>query len=147
MSVAKEVIAIFAIAGSLCWCPQTMAEQPKTSEKSEWIFIASNRDDTRFYSGKRGSFEIVTTKGGTQAAMVLGQIDDRKDNTITYNKWYVSTSDCQSGIGKLVALKVGGDFDFEADYVAKGESIASSIADTICAVYRSDTETKEAKGI
>ena len=149
MNTARKALVTLIIATSGGFFPQVpaWASEPKSSEKSEWIFITSSSDDTHTYSGKRGSFEITTTKGGISVAMLLGQIENKSDKSVTFNKWYVSTSDCESGIGKLVALKVDGDYDFEADYVSKGKSIASYIADTICSVYRSDLKTKQEKGV
>lgn len=148
MKIAKIIVAALIITSVGLYEQATVsAAEPKSAEASEWISITSNSDDNRFYSGKSGSFEITTTKGGVSVAMLLGQINDKVKKTVTYKKWYVSTSDCESGMGKLVALTISGDYDFEADYVAKGDSIASYIADTICSVYRSNIEAREAKGV
>ena len=149
MNAARKALFTLIIVASGEFSTQVTASaaEPKSSEKSEWLLITSSSDDTRAYSAKIGSFEITTTKGGISVAMILGQIENKANNSVTYKKWYVSTSDCESGIGKLVALKVNGDYDVEADYVSKGNSIASHIADAICIVYRSDSEEKQKKGI
>lgn len=115
--------------------------------ESEWVLITQNSDDTRFYSGKKGSFELGTTKGGTPIAMVVGQVEDKKDKSVAYQKWYVATSDCDAGMGKLVVLKVSGEYDMETEFVAKGKNIASGISDLICNIYRSDLNEKQNKGV
>lgn len=118
-----------------------------SANNSEWILITQNSDDSRFYSGKRGSFEITTTKAGESVAMILGQTEDKKDKSVSYGKWYVSVKDCNAGLGKLVILKISGEFDFEADFVAKGNNIASGIADVICGIYEADRKAKQDKGV
>lgn len=134
---------------SIVAVPAAYAAKPgtATAPNAEWILITQNSDDTIFYSGKRGSFELTTTKSGSAVAVILGQIEHRKENSLSYGKWYVSTADCDAGLGKLVVLRVNGDFDFESDFVAKGNNIASGIADVICGLYRSDVQEKRGKGI
>ena len=56
-------------------------------------------------------------------------------------------SDCLSGQGKLVRLQMDGSYDNEFDYVAKGESVASGIADTICFIYKSALDEQQSKSI
>ena len=123
------------------------APPSSTANESEWIPITQNSDDSRFYSGKRGSFEITTTKAGESVAMLLGQIEDKKDKSVSYSKWYVSAADCDAGLGKLVVLKISGDFDFETDFVAKGNNVGSGVADIICALYEADRKVKQGKGL
>ena len=79
--------------------------------------------------------------------MILGQIEDKKNKSVTYGKWYVSTSDCDAGLGKLVILNVNGDYNFESDFVANGNNIASAVADLICNIYRTDAQERRDKGI
>ena len=119
----------------------------QTKPQSEWILITQNSDDTKFYSGKRGSYELSSTKAGTPIALILGQIEDKKTKNVSYGKWYVTTADCEAGLGKLVLLKVNGDYDGEVDYVAKGNNIASGIGDMICGIYLSNKREQEGKGV
>lgn len=141
-SLSKSLLAL----GLLLTLPPVLA-QGAEKDDSPWIFIATNSQKTDTYSAKKGSFEITKTKSGTEIALVLGQIEDKKNNITGYKKWYVSTSDCKNGMGKLVVLKVNGDYDFESDFVADGNNIASGIADFICSVYRFDKNQKQGKGI
>lgn len=132
--------------GLLLTLPPVLA-QGAGKEDSPWIYITANSENTDKYSVKKGTFEIAKTKSGTEIAVVLGQIQRKKNNQIDYNKWYVSTSDCEKGMGKLVILKVNGDYDFESDFVADGNNISSGIADFICFLYKFDKNQKQGKGI
>ena len=146
MQLRQKAAAVAILLTSLCPAP-SIAVEPTRSGESEWLLIAKNVDSTRLYSGKSGSFELVTTKAGTPVALILGQIEDKADNSFTYGKWYVSTSDCNAGMGKIVFLTVSGDFDRETDFVSAGNNIASVIADLICSAYRSNLERKQGKGV
>ena len=86
-------------------------------------------------------------RSGIDIALVLGQVQKQKNNKVTYSKWYVTTSDCERGLGKLVILNVNGDYDFESDFVTEGNNIASGIADFICSVYKFDKKQKQGKGV
>lgn len=126
---------------------QPLFAQETAKEDSQWIYIAKNSENTDTYSAKKGSFEITSTKSGTEIALILGQIENHKNNKFKYNKWYVATSDCERGMGKIVILKVNGDYDFESDFVADGNNIASGIADFICSVYKLYKKQKQGKGV
>lgn len=134
-------------AGITLLLSSTAIANPSDRKDSPWVHITNTNDNSDYFSAKRGSYEVVTTKQGTEVAMVLGQVEHKKKGTVEYVKWYVSTADCVSGIGKLVILKIGGDYISEADYVAKGENVASGIGDIICSIYLSDLEKKNGKGI
>lgn len=126
---------------------QPLFAQGTGKEDSPWIYITKNSENTDTYSAKKGSFEITSNKSGTEIALVLGQVQQKKNNQFNYNKWYVTTSDCEMGMGKIVILKVNGDYYFETDFVAEGNNIASAIADFICSVYKFDKKQKQGKGV
>lgn len=147
MKPIKQIGAILFISCSVHSPIPALAATPKPSDNSDWVAIVSSSDNSMLYSGKKGSFELTSTKGEIPIAVLLGQTENKKNKSITYNKWYVSTSDCERGLGKIVFLKISGDFDFEVDYVSKGDSVGSSIADAICTVYKSVVEANDAKGI
>lgn len=123
MKITTKAFFTTVLCASVWPSQSTYAASPNIPPQSEWISITQDKDGVNFYSGKKGSFEITTTKAGTSIAIILGQIEDTKDKSVTYKKWYVATSDCEAGIGKLVVLKINGDYDFESDYVSKGNSI------------------------
>jgi len=145
MSFNKQCVVLLILTASVLLLP--LQAQPASPAQSEWIPITQDSDGVQFYSGKRGSYELTTTKAGIQVALFLGQVEDKKKKSVSYSKWYVSTADCDAGLGKLVVLKLNGDFDFESDFVAKGSNIASGIADAICSVYQADAKKKLGKGI
>jgi hypothetical protein len=147
MNVTTKAIATAILSISVWACFSTVAAPPTTASTSDWVLLTQNSDDSQFYSGKRGSYELTTTKNRTSVATILGQTENKNDKTVTYNKWYVSTSDCDAGMGKLVVLKLNGDFAFEAAFVSKGTNIASGIADVVCGIYASDLKKKQGKGI
>lgn len=142
---SSSLIGIATIALMSGLLPTNAISQ--TKPQSEWIWIGENSDGTKSYSGKKGSYELSSTKAGTPIALILGQIEDKKTKTVSYGKWYVATADCESGLGKLVVLKVNGDYDFETDYVGKGNNVASGIGDAICGIYLSNKRGQEGKGV
>jgi hypothetical protein len=85
--------------------------------------------------------------GGAAIAIILGQIEDKKAKEVSYRKWYVTTADCEAGVGKLVILKVDGTYDMETDYVSNGNSISSDIGDVICGIYFDNKKAQEEKGL
>lgn len=135
------------IAFATLFYSQIAKSDTNEAPDSQWVLVAQNSDSTDIFSVKKGSFEFTKTKGGTTIAVVLGQLEDKKKKSVSYYKWYVTTDDCANGIGKLVMLKINGDFDFETDYVSGGKSIGSSIADTICGIYLDAIKTEKDKGV
>ena len=116
-------------------------------EGATWIEFTKNSDGDEIYSGKRGSYELTTSKAGTPIALVLGQVQDTTTKSITYSKWYVATRDCDAGLGKLVVLTVGGEYEGEVDYVAQGNNVASALGDIICSIYFSNKAEEQSKGV
>lgn len=143
MGSIKHVF-IASIFGMAVTC-QVLNAQERNS--SEWVHIAQNSDGTMFYSSKKGSYELTSTKGGAAIAIILGQIEDKKAKEVSYRKWYVTTADCEAGVGKLVILKVDGIYDMETDYVSNGNSISSDIGDVICGIYFDNKKAQEEKGL
>lgn len=146
MGTVTRAFAI-GVVSSLTFCGTLIAAYAQQKPESDWVLIAQNSDDTKFYSGKRGSYELATTRGGTQIAVILGQTEDKKSKNVTYGQWYVTTSDCEAGLGKLVILKLSGEYEMEADYISKGKNIASAIGDVICGIYLSNKKKQESKGM
>jgi|SRR6478672_8280973 len=117
------------------------------ADESSWVPITKNAEGTIHYSGRKGSYEVVQTKGGDSIAVIIGQTDNKQTKGIKFSKWYVKTDDCAAGFGQLVILKINGDFDFDSDFVADGNSVASGVADFICDLYREDQKARQARGI
>ena len=130
---------------AICASALTAFAADGTSTKSDWIEVSST--DTHTFSVRKGSFEVTRTKGGSDIAVVLGQATNRKSKSIEYRQWYVSKDDCLSGLGKLVMLDTKGTYVSEVDFVAKGDSAASGIADAICSIYLDELKKQQDKGI
>lgn len=129
----------------ICTSALTAHAADGTSTESDWVEVSSTDTDT--FSVRKGSFKVTKTKGGSDIAVVLGQATNRKSKSIEYRQWYVSKDDCLSGLGKLVILDTKGTYVGEVDFVAKGDSAASGIADTICRIYLADLKEQQDKGI
>ncbi|MVW77301.1 hypothetical protein [Pseudomonas xionganensis] len=140
MNIAKSIITV---ATSFVFST-AMASEKSPKENSDWFLIASSQDNTRSYSGKAGSLEITNTKNGSQVAIIIGQIEDKTNNTLQYNKWYVSVDDCKKESGKMALLDISGEYIDSIDFVLGGNNIASGIADVICGAY--DIRQKEIEG-
>lgn len=97
-----------------------------------WTLVAES--NTVQYSAQNGSFISSQTRGGTEIFVVIGKSHDSTTNQISIEKWYVSVSDCAQGHGNLVTLDIDGNFKFENSYANGGGSVASGIAETICAL-------------
>jgi hypothetical protein len=111
----------------------TMPKQ-STPTDSVWRVVAKTSDTT--YKGRLGSFKLGQNKDGLPIATLLGQQTDRKSDHMLYFKWSVTTEDCLNGFGKLVYLDTKGSYLAEIDFVSKGESAASAVADLICDIYK-----------
>lgn len=111
----------------------------------EWVEMTSSDSDV--YSAKRGSFDVGKNKGGETIAVVIGSTYKKASNSYSYGKWYVTATDCEAGMGTLVSLSTRGEFKFETEFVAGGNSVASGIADTICSLYRGHLRVREGKGL
>jgi hypothetical protein len=147
MVCKKRAISAFNSVGCVLGASLLAMSAGAAASQTEWVHFTENIDGTRIYSGKAGSYETTTNKAGLEIALVLGQIESKVDKTVTYERWYVSTADCKAGIGKLVALTVGGDYKSETEYVSKGNNIASGIGDAICSIYRAVIDAERSKGV
>lgn len=139
------VFKFFALSSIFASSFITFAEEK--AQDSKWVFISSNSNGDSVYSGKADSFELTTTKSGIQIALILGQVENTIDKKIEYNKWYVKTSDCKAGMGKLAILDISGDYIAEVDYVVDGKNVASSIAAVICDIYKLELAERDGKSL
>lgn len=110
-----------------------------------WIPAASN--DQVEFSIKKKSGEITKNKAGDDIFVVVGRVLDKKSGKINLEKWYVKYSDCLNKQGQIVTLTLGGDYQYENDFVFGAGSIASSNAELICAGYEYVINKNNEKGI
>lgn len=113
------------------------------SAGTNWISLGESNDGLK-WEGKPGSFEFTTTKNKVAVALIAGRVVNSKTSDIQLYKWYVSAADCTNKMGKLVSLTVGGQYEFESDFMFESGNISSSIAEFICAV--ADDSIKRASG-
>lgn len=100
-------------------------------EDSLWL-AASSSNDTQ-WDIRRGSLELSKNRKGDDIAVVLGRSTTLSTRNISLRKWYVTFADCDREMGLLVVLSLEGKFVFEADFVFGGGSVASRVAELICA--------------
>ncbi|MEW9840569.1 MULTISPECIES: hypothetical protein [Pseudomonas] len=110
---------------------------------TNWISLGSTNDGLK-WEGKPGSFEFTTTKNKAAVALIAGRVVNSKTSDIQLYKWYVSVADCNNNMGKLVSLSVGGEYEFDSDFMFGSGNVSSSIAEFICAV--ADDSIKKASG-
>ena len=96
----------------------------------DWINITSN--DTTRYDGRAGTRLLGKTKAGTPMVIAQGRVFNTIEKSYSYQKWYVSLADCKAGYGKLIVLKLDGEFYLETDFVENGGSVGSAIAEMLC---------------
>lgn len=103
------------------------------SAESNWISIGESNDGLK-WEAKPGSFEFSKNKNNVSIAVLAGRVVNSKTTDIRLYKWYVSASDCANKMGKLVSLNVGGEFEFDSDFMFGGGNVSSGIAEFICSV-------------
>lgn len=129
------------IAGILTLCAVTTVQA-----QTEWIDIASNNENMK-WAVQAGSLDFSKTRGGVAIAVMIGRIIDPRTSNIILYKWYVSASDCQRKMGKVVTLDISGEYQYENDFVMGSGNIASSMAETICGVADYIISEKNKKGL
>lgn len=111
-----------------------------------WLTIALSKDGMS-WQAKPGSLEFSKTKGGTPIAVVTGRVTEKSKSRITVEKWYVALSECVAEQGKLVTLKISGDFHYESDFVFGSGNVASGMAEMICAAAEQKAVEAGNKGL
>ncbi|MEL0169194.1 MAG: hypothetical protein VW877_13815 [Pseudomonadaceae bacterium] len=127
----------YLLLAAVLTCVSTSA-----NAQSEWINFAASVEGETQWAVQPGSLEFSQTQGGTVIAVVIGRITDTKTSRIDLYKWYVSVSDCNKQMGKVVTLNIDGSYQFENDFVFGSGSIATAMAELICGA--ADYRIKEA---
>lgn len=113
--------------------------------QTNWIRVAETDDSA--WEVKPGSYEAGQTKGKQDIAVVIGRINNSKTKQVTVGKWYVTLSDCSREMGTIVTLDLDGKFRFENDFVFGAGSVATAIAESICAAHALEVKSRDQKGI
>ncbi len=96
----------------------------------DWIMLASA--DTLKWEGRAGSWTQSKNNSGQAVAVASGRVTDTKTTMITFERWYVPITACRAESGKVTTTDMAGNFKYDNDFVLKGGSVASSIADMLC---------------
>ena len=115
--------------------------------QTEWILVENSKKNDMRWEAKPGSLEFSKTKGGTPIVAVIGKTTNTKTSSIELYKWYVSADDCGRKMGKVVSLKISGEFSFENDFVFDSGTIASGLAEFICGVADYAISEQRKKGL
>jgi hypothetical protein len=97
---------------------------------SEWILLAYTDDMT--WEGHAGSLHSATNNSGEEISTAFGRATNKHTKRIDFEQWYVRVSDCHSGSGKIATTDMKGNFKYDTDFVLKGGSVASELADILC---------------
>lgn len=118
---------------------------PAAQAKDDWIKVASTDADEWYILA--GSMELRTNRSGVEVAVVVSKNDDRRARTITLEKLYVRTTDCQRRQGKGVVLTMDGDFKYDYDFVFGAGSVGAARAEAVCYAYSLTARERDGKGI
>ena len=113
------------------------------SAGTKWISLDESMEGLK-WEAKPGSFEFSTNRNKVAIAVIAGRVVNPKNSEILLYKWYVSAADCSKKMGKVVSLSVGGEYLFDSDFMYESGTIASTVAEFICAV--ADDNIKKASG-
>lgn len=111
----------------------------------QWVTLGET--ERHLYRAKLDTFELSENKGGEAIVVAVGQVEDRNNSTVEVQRWYVTTSDCERGIGDLVILEANGTYITSVDFVLQGASIASGKADGLCYFHALRKARQESKGM
>lgn len=111
----------------------------------DWLEVGNT--DALLWQARTGSGVMSKNRGGKPLVVAAGRIYDKSAKSYNFVKWYVTLDHCAAGSGKLVTLNNDSEFKYENDFVFKGGSVASSIAETLCGVATSIRQEDSDKGI
>lgn len=101
-----------------------------SAQCADWLELASTSE--MVWEGRVGSREFSATRGGKRIVVAAGRTTDKNTKQMNFEKWYVEVEDCKRGHGNLVTLRMDGTFSFENQFVLKGGSVASGLAEMLC---------------
>ncbi|WP_115085321.1 hypothetical protein [Pseudomonas wadenswilerensis] len=147
----RNAALISSIAALMVGCiqlpPQEVGQQaPQSQEKTnpqpapsqqiidsgQWIDFGGSNEMS--FQLKKGSFRFDQDKGGVFVAVALGRILDQSNGQVSAIQFYVTAQECVNERGSLVMTDVQGAALNQFDFLFDAGNIASSIAQTICAV-------------
>lgn len=112
---------------------------------AEWVGIAES--DRNSYSVLGGSLNVTTNRSGEEVVVVTGKDYDKGTNSVTLEKWYISTQHCSQGQGKAVVVNMDGQFKYQYDFIFGAGSVGSTKAEAICSAYQYRMKQTSGKGL
>lgn len=109
--------------------------------QGSWVQVS--RSSTQVWEARAGSFEYSLTESTREpiVAMVV-RVRDINGGRVEFERNYVRLSHCRAGFGKLVATDLNGRAKYDNDFILDGGNVASSIAETLCALARTNPATQ-----
>lgn len=112
--------------------PQPQPQAPLPAVESSWIDFGVGNGMS--YQLKKGSFRFDQDTSGVALAVALGRIVHQDTNQINALQFYVRAAECIKERGMLAMTDVNGQLISQAEFMFSAGTIASNIAETICAV-------------
>lgn len=111
------------------------------AQASPWIEVS--RAQNLVYEARSGSLEYSVTEKTKEPiiALTVRVRDLRPGGAITFEKNYVRAIDCANGRGNVVTTDLDGRARFQTEFMLQGGSVASQIAEIICAAAIHDLQT------
>jgi methylase of polypeptide subunit release factors len=103
---------------------------PAAAQDDDWITVG--RTDKATWHVKPGSVALAEVQANLPVVMVVGRITVHATSRMTVYKWYVPVSDCERGMGQVVALTLSGEYRHKQDFVSGDGSAAAGLAQYIC---------------
>lgn len=118
--MSKKFLAVFLV--SVCSIGH--------AQKPDWVKLAET--DEMVWDGRVGTREFGKTRSGKEMVVATGRTVDKKTKRITFEKWYVLVDHCRAGQGQLTTVDMDGAYKYETDFMFKGGTVASSLAEMLC---------------
>jgi len=118
----KPLILALSFFATACATAQT---------PQQWVTIAANSGT--FYEAKVGSFEEADGLAG-----MLLRVRQPNGQNIFERDW-VLVEDCRRGYGSLGTSDIRGNLQYKTDWVNGGGTVATRIANVICALHARQT--------
>ena len=100
-----------------------------------WVTIGATVNGT-VYEAKISTWKITSNAKGKKVASVSGQVKDKQSSNIEFYTWQVTLDDCKAEAGTLYTLTLAGKYVREASFMFDGGSVASTVAEEICAITK-----------
>ena len=112
------------------------------AHSDEWVSLGGT--NTGFeVEVKAGSLRLMNRTDGEPIALALFQVHDPSGN-VTYERKYVTLSDCAKGSGELVTIGAGDDTSVRhtSEFISGGDSAGSYVADILCRAARDEIDQR-----